>query len=54
MRLASAWMAHAHPFPTDNGQHWAIYVCEYSLALFGLRGEQLDEAALYSALTDEK
>jgi len=36
VRLASARVAHAHPFPTDNGQHWAIYVCEHSLALFGL------------------
>lgn len=36
VRLASARVAHAHPFPTDQGQHWAVYVCEHSLALFEL------------------
>lgn len=36
VRLASARVAHSHPFPTDRGQDWAIYVCEHSLALFEL------------------
>ena len=36
VRLASARVAHRHPFPIDRGQSWAVYVCEHALALFEL------------------